>query len=420
MAKYYASAQEELRARQRSLIPLNIFVAILALVAALSLLFLPLVSIHVDDFSALTEMMGGTDGSTAALAELPSEELTPSPDEGEEGAEPSPDEGAEPAPDGGEEGTEPSPDEGSEETAPDEGSGFDPAVILDGIEISVSVTGMDLIRIGFAESPEEELYAMAGGTVAEISDDLASRALTALASETPAEAEDVEAVREALVELEAANSDAEADAAISEIADVLVKNFTSEDVSKADLEEQLRILYDETTEANDGAFTTEALLCVLISQASGGEEGAEDAPVATTFDELFANMLSQGGENGEGAFGDLPSFVFPLIGGVGIFFAGIWGILFLFAFFHIFAKNKRFMMWYVKLFGFLPCLIFGVAPLLAGVLLPAEAAAGMGALLGMVSTMTWVSGACYLLLWIVSIFWAFPIKRKIRRLNRMV
>ena len=418
MAKYYASAQEELRARQRSLIPLNIFVAILALVAALSLLFLPLVSIHVDDFSALTEMMGGADGSTAALAELPSEELTPSPDESEEGAEPSPDEGAEPSPDGGEEGTE--PDEGSEETAPDEGSGFDPAVILDGIEISVSVTGMDLIRIGFAESPEEELYAMAGGTVAEISDDLASRALTALASEAPAEAEDVEAVREALVELEAANSDAEADAAISEIADVLVKNFTSEDVSKADLEEQLRILYDETTEANDGAFTTEALLCVLISQASGGEEGAEDAPVATTFDELFANMLSQGGENGEGAFDNLPSFVFPLIGGVGIFFAGIWGILFLFAFFHTFAKNKRFMMWYVKLFGFLPCLIFGVAPLLAGVLLPAEAAAGMGALLGMISTMTWVSGACYLLLWIVSVFWAFPIKRKIRRLNRMV
>ncbi len=411
MAKYYASAQEELRARQRSLIPLNIFVAILALVAALSLLFLPLVSIHVDDFSTLTEMMGGTDGSTAVLAELPSEELTPSPDESEEGAEPSPDEGAEPSPDGGEEGTEP---------APDEGSGFDPAVILDGIEISVSVTGMDLIRIGFAESPEEELYAMAGGTVAEISDDLASRALTALASETPAEAEDVEAVREALVELEAANSDAEADAAISEIADVLVKNFTSEDVSKADLEEQLRILYDETTEANDGAFTTEALLCVLISQASGGEEGAEDAPVATTFDELFANMISQGGENGEGAFDNLPSFVFPLIGGVGIFFAGIWGILFLFAFFHIFAKNKRFMMWYVKLFGFLPCLIFGVAPLLAGVLLPAEAAAGMGALLGMISTMTWVSGACYILLWIVSVFWAFPIKRKIRRLNRMV
>ena len=411
MAKYYASAQEELRARQRSLIPLNIFVAILALVAALSLLFLPLVSIHVDDFSALTEMMGGTDGSTAALAELPSEELTPSPDGGEEGAEPSPDEGTEPSPDEGEEGAEPEPDEGS---------GFDPAVILDGIEISVSVTGMDLIRIGFAESPEEELYAMAGGTVAEISDELASRALTALASEAPAEAEDVEAVREALVELEAANSDAEADAAISEIADVLVKNFTSEDVSKADLEEQLRILYDETTEANDGAFTTEALLCVLISQASGGEEGAEDAPVATTFDELFANMLSQGGENGEGAFDDLPSFVFPLIGGVGIFFAGIWGILFLFAFFHIFAKNKRFMMWYVKLFGFLPCLIFGVAPLLAGVLLPAEAAAGMGALLGMVSTMTWVSGACYLLLWIVSVFWAFPIKRKIRRLNRMV
>ena len=381
MARNYYSAVEELQARQRSLIPLNIVVAVLALVAALSLLFLPLVTVHVDDFSAITEMMGGEDGTNT------------SPETGTEGGEGSSSEG------------------------------FDAAAMLDGIEVSLSVTGMDLIRIGFAESPEETLYAMAGGTVAEISDELAARALTALASEAPADAEQLEQVRGALTELESAASDAEADAAISSIADVLMQNLSG-DVNREDLETELRRMYDETKTENDGTFTTEAFLCVFISQAMNeseeGGEGGGEASVPTTFEELFAGMIGQGGEEGEGVFDNIPAFVFPVIGGVGALFAGVWVILFLFAFFHIFAKNKRFMMWYVKLFGFLPCLIFGIAPLVAGAVLPAEAMAGMGALLGMIGTMTWVSGGCYVLLWLISIFWAFPIKHKIRVLKRQL
>ena len=44
----------------------------------------------------------------------------------------------------------------------------------------------------------------------------------------------------------------------------------------------------------------------------------------------------------------------------------------------------------------------------------------IAAVLGAVSTLTWISGGCWVLLWLVSIFWAFPIKRKIRALNRQL
>lgn len=78
-------------------------------------------------------------------------------------------------------------------------------------------------------------------------------------------------------------------------------------------------------------------------------------------------------------------------------------------------------MWYVKLFGFLPCLLFFVAPTVAMAIAPQMAGESMAMLsslsvnfMGMIA----VSGVCYLLLWLVSIFWCFPIKRKIRALKR--
>lgn len=103
-----------------------------------------------------------------------------------------------------------------------------------------------------------------------------------------------------------------------------------------------------------------------------------------------------------------------------LFFAAMWVILFLFAFFHMFAKNKRFTMWYVKLFGGTPCFLFWVLPAIGKLLvgnLMGETGKVAAAVFGCVSSMTWISGICYLLLWLVSIFWAFPIKRKIRKLR---
>lgn len=103
-----------------------------------------------------------------------------------------------------------------------------------------------------------------------------------------------------------------------------------------------------------------------------------------------------------------------------------WLILALFSFIHIFTKNKRFTMWYVKLYSFIPGLIslalFAAKLVLTKNFLPQVAAllsddvrpVAEAALSGL-SSFTWISGACYLVLWLVSICWAFPVKHKIRK-----
>ena len=69
-------------------------------------------------------------------------------------------------------------------------------------------------------------------------------------------------------------------------------------------------------------------------------------------------------------------------------------------------------MWYVKAFGLLPFLLFVVLPIVALAVLPsfvAEMPAVAAAFLGM----TVVSAVCYVALWLVSIFWCHPIKKRL-------
>lgn len=155
---------------------------------------------------------------------------------------------------------------------------------------------------------------------------------------------------------------------------------------------------------------------------------------------LKGTIMSSVGEN-EQVFGYY-GYVFIAIG----FFILLWAILFLFSFFHMLARNKRFMMWYVKLFCAWPCIIFWLVPLLVKnvlakafpqiyaqvidlvvgfvgnalkITVTAEQATGLfNAVLSSLQTFAWISGICYLVLWIISICWAFPIKHKIRRLNK--
>ncbi len=155
---------------------------------------------------------------------------------------------------------------------------------------------------------------------------------------------------------------------------------------------------------------------------------------------LKGTIMSSVGEN-EQVFGYY-GYIFIAIG----FFILLWAILFLFAFFHMFARNKRFMMWYVKLFCAWPCIIFWLVPMLVKnvlakafpqiyaqvidfvvgavgnalkVTVTAEQATGLfNAALSSLQTFAWISGICYLALWIISVCWAFPIKHKIRKLNR--
>ena len=105
----------------------------------------------------------------------------------------------------------------------------------------------------------------------------------------------------------------------------------------------------------------------------------------------------------------------------------LWIILAILAFIKIFCKNKRFTMWYVKAFCWLPCILLVLVPTLAvsltglvGGLLPASAAQAYSLVTSLGLSFGGsgiVSGICLALLWIVSIFWLFPIKRKIRKLN---
>ena len=103
-----------------------------------------------------------------------------------------------------------------------------------------------------------------------------------------------------------------------------------------------------------------------------------------------------------------------------------WFILALAALFRTFAKNKRYMTWYVKLFGFIPALVFvGLfvvrtwGPELIFKSMAEETLGLVMAAVSGVSSFTWVCGLCYILLWLVSVFWAFPIKHKIRKERKL-
>ena len=112
------------------------------------------------------------------------------------------------------------------------------------------------------------------------------------------------------------------------------------------------------------------------------------------------------------------------------FTSALWLIMALIAFIRIFTPNKRFTMWYVKLFCWLPCVLFVALPFAAVALAPmlssivgAEASAAFEMLASLPVSFGGsgiVSGVCLALLWLISIFWLFPIKRRIRRLNKMI
>ena len=96
--------------------------------------------------------------------------------------------------------------------------------------------------------------------------------------------------------------------------------------------------------------------------------------------------------------------------------AAVWLILAVFGLVHIFTPNKKVAMWYVKAFGLLPFLLFVVLPIVALAILPtliAEMPAIAASFLGM----TVVAAVCYVALWLVSIFWCHPIKKRIAELR---
>lgn len=378
---------DEIAHRQRKLIPLNIVVAIIALVAAVSLLFAPIVSVDavgLGDY--ITEMMG---------------------------------------------------EQTSGEDSSAEGPTIDTAKIVSTVTSNmgnVSLTTMSLATLAFSDDLTETLkdYVSEIGSEAlkksekELITDVAVPMMIEIMEEESGEEApdniknmDADAIYDKAKALETASA-GEVDETISALAEELQNQLGEDYISDenlADLESSIRKIYDDTVEATDGTFTIESCICVFASKSL--QESGEITQTFTSYADLIDYFMDSSSE-----LDDTIAQVEPILKIVAIallFFTAVWLILFLFAFLHLFAKNKRFTMWYVKLFGFLPCLIFGVAPLVAGAIVPGmEGGAEIAGILGMISSMTWISGACYILLWIISIFWAFPIKRKIRAYNKQL
>lgn len=378
---------DEIARRQRKLIPLNIVVAIIALVAAVSLLFAPIVSV---------DAVGLGDYITEIMNEQSS---------------------------GGD--------------SSEEGPAIDTAKIVNTVTSNmgnVSLTTMSLATLAFSDDLTETLkdYVSEIGSEAlkksekELITDVAVPMMVEMMEEESGEEApdniknmDADAIYDKAKALETASA-GEVDETISALAEELQNQLGEDYISDenlADLESSIRTVYDDTVAATDGTFTIESCICVFASKSL--QESGEITQTFTSYADLIDYFMDSSSE-----LDDTIAQVEPILKIVAIallFFTAVWLILFLFAFLHLFAKNKRFTMWYVKLFGFLPCLIFGVAPLVAGAIVPGmEGGAEIAGILGMISTMTWISGACYILLWIISIFWAFPIKRKIRAYNKQL
>lgn len=378
---------DEIARRQRKLIPLNIVVAIIALVAAVSLLFAPIVSVDavgLGDY--ITEMMN---------------------------------------------------EQSSGGDSSEEGPTIDTAKIVSTVTSNmgnVSLTTMSLATLAFSDDLTETLkdYVSEIGSETlkksekELITDVAVPMMVEMMEEESGEEApdnikdmDADAIYDKAKALETASA-GEVDETISALAEELQNQLGEDYISDenlADLESSIRTVYDDTVAATDGTFTIESCICVFASKSL--QESGEITQTFTSYADLIDYFMDSSSE-----LDDTIAQVEPILKIVAIallFFTAVWLILFLFAFLHLFAKNKRFTMWYVKLFGFLPCLIFGVAPLVAGAIVPGmEGGAEIAGILGMISTMTWISGACYILLWIISIFWAFPIKRKIRAYNKQL
>ncbi len=390
---------DEIARRQRKLIPLNIVVAIIALVAAVSLLFAPIVSVDavgLGDY--ITEMMN---------------------------------------------------EQSSGGDSSEEGPTIDTAKIVSTVTSNmgnVSLTTMSLATLAFSDDLTETLkdYVSEIGSETlkksekELITDVAVPMMVEMMEEESGEEApdniknmDADAIYDKAKALETASA-GEVDETISALAEELQNQLGEDYISDenlADLESSIRTVYDDTVAATDGTFTIESCICVFVSKSL--QESGEITQTFTSYADLIDYFMdsalssgSGGGTDSSSELDDTIAQVEPILKIVAIallFFTAVWLILFLFAFLHLFAKNKRFTMWYVKLFGFLPCLIFGVAPLVAGAIVPGmEGGAEIAGILGMISTMTWISGACYILLWIISIFWAFPIKRKIRAYNKQL
>ena len=255
---------DEIARRQRKLIPLNIVVAIIALVAAVSLLFAPIVSVDavgLGDY--ITEMMG---------------EQTSGGDSSEEGPT------------------------------------IDTAKIVSTVTSNmgnVSLTTMSLATIAFSDDLTETLkdYVSEIGSETlkksekELITDVAVPMMVEMMEEESGEEApdnikniDADAIYDKAKALETASAgevDETISALVEELQNQLGEDYIS-DENLADLESSIRTIYDDTVAATDGTFTIESCICVFVSKSL--QESGEITQTFTSYADLIDYFMDSSSE----------------------------------------------------------------------------------------------------------------------------
>ena len=370
--------QSERRKLHRKLILPNIFILLISLVAAASLLFAQLlsVSVHID------AQFGET------VAQMMSEQS------GEEG-------GAD-----------------AEAAAKQYAFLFKDA----DADVTISLNPLDIMTAGFDGGREgvKKLFTSALGGLSDTVARLSEQILPAMISVSVAGAAgadlenadleniDTSIFTETITKLN--NQDLEG--ARTEFSSQLDGFLAQFDVTlTGEQETEVMNAYDELVDAAtvDGEFSAANIFSAMGgSGESEGEGGASDMLAILADPAALADQLDE----------ETLQTVNLACTGISAFLlvqAGLWAILALFAFLHIFLPNKKVGMWYVKLLCWLPCFLFFIAPPLALAVAPnfVELPAVVSSLA--FGGMTFISGICLLVLWLISIFWCHPIKKRIKR-----
>lgn len=212
----------------------------------------------------------------------------------------------------------------------------------------------------------------------------------------------------------------------------LAQQFASEQLGvelTADQLSQASEFFNEMVDSGtqDGEFSFYGVINAMAGGSGSGEGSGESGDDSTGSSENPLDAIFSFADELDDETLSTMKTVFVAVSAAGVGLAALcWAFLALFSFIHIFTKNKKVGMWYVKLFGFLPCLLFFVVPTVALLVLPGMMGGDASSAFSMISALgpnffgtVAISGICYLLLWLVSIFWCFPIKRKIRKLKKL-
>lgn len=295
------------------------------------------------------------------------------------------------------------------------------------MQLTVAVKPLELFAAGFSEGREglRTLLGSALGGVSDAVDELSTQVLPAMISLTAASAAGVDFSDTDLDSIDTSSFTETLELLEQQKPEDAREKFESSlpaflqdlGMSQTQIDENLPAIldsYDSFVEQMtvDGEFSSSNLIAAMGgsgSEGEGSEEGGMGDMLAILSDPgAFADQMD------EETFQTV-QMVCKGVSAAMFLFAGLWAILALFALLHIFLPNKKLGMWYVKLTGLLPCLLFMIAPTVALAIVPGMMEMPFALPAIAFGGLTFVSAICLLLLWIVSIFWCHPIKKRIKR-----